>query len=117
VPSVEKLGPVNQDIINYQRGVLKEEKDRLAFMETYQRLNGGSLNGAADAWSRYVSANPYTVTQGKRVKLNTNRRDWQTHFGLTAPAARSSAPRTNAAASAPRTVKTAHGNVTIRQID
>lgn len=91
VPSPEKQGPTNQSIIAYQKGVMSEENDRLAFQEEFLRRNG-SLAGSQQAWSRYVGANPYTVTgEGGRSALNTRRQDWKEHFGLAAPA--QAAPR------------------------
>ena len=85
VPSPEKPGPVNDNIIRYQKGVVAEERDRTAFDEEFMRRNG-SLSGSAEAWARYVTANPYIVTDSQgRTTLNDGRQDWRTHFGLTAP--------------------------------
>jgi hypothetical protein len=88
VPSPEKAGPTNDSIIAYQKGVLGEQRDRLAFQEEFLRRNG-SLSGSQDAWARYVSANPYTTSQGGHTRVNTQRQDWKAHFGLggEAPAA------------------------------
>lgn len=101
VPSPEKKGPVNGSIVNYMRGVVQEENDRLAFDEEFMRRNG-SLSGSAEAWSRYVSANPYTTIRPSdgRVNPNANRKDWRTHFGV-GGAARG-APARSPAANAPR---------------
>lgn len=86
VPSPEKQGPTNDSIAAYQKGVLEEQRDRLAFQEQFLNRNG-SLSGSQDAWARYVAANPYTVAgQGGRSSLNTSRTPWREHFGL-APAA------------------------------
>ena len=85
VPSPEKRGPVNDNIIRYQKGVIAEERDRTAFDEEFMRRNG-SLSGSAEAWTRYVTANPYIVTDNKgRTTLNEGRQDWRSYFGLAAP--------------------------------
>lgn len=82
VPSPEKQGPTNQSIIAYMKGVMNEENDRLAFQEEFLRRNG-SLSGSQQAWARYVTANPYTVTgEGGRSRANTKRTDWKAHFGV-----------------------------------
>jgi hypothetical protein len=82
VPSPEKQGPTNDSIIAYQKGVLGEQRDRLAFQEEFMRRNG-SLSGSQDAWARYVASNPYTVTgEGGRSALNPRRADWRQYFGL-----------------------------------
>jgi hypothetical protein len=85
VPSPEKPGPVNESIINYQKGVLAEESDRTAFDEEFMRRNG-SLSGSQEAWARYVARNPYTVSDPHgHARLNPNRADWRVHFGLQKP--------------------------------
>lgn len=82
VPSPEKPGPVNESIINYQKGVLAEESDRTAFDEEFLRRNG-SLSGSQEAWARFVTANPYVVTDPHgHARLNKQRTDWRVHFGL-----------------------------------
>jgi hypothetical protein len=83
VPSPEKAGPVNDSIENYMRGVLNEENDRLAFQEEFIRRNR-TLNGAQEAWTRYVMKHPYTVTDPKTRQTvpNGRRQDWKTYFGL-----------------------------------
>jgi hypothetical protein len=84
VPSPEKQGPTNDSIINYQKGVMAEQSDRLAFQEEFLRRNG-SLSGSQQAWGRYVNDNPYTVSgEGGRSVLNARRTDWKGHFGLEA---------------------------------
>ena len=86
VPSPEKKGPVNESIIHYMKGVLQEESDRTAFDEEFLRRNG-SLAGSQEAWARYVTANPYTVTDRHgHSRLNGRRQDWRAHFGLAKPA-------------------------------
>lgn len=85
VPSPEKRGPVNDNIIRYQKGVIAEERDRTAFDEEFMRRNG-SLSGASEAWARYTQTNPYIVTDNKgRTNLNGKRQDWREYFGLQAP--------------------------------
>lgn len=96
VPSPEKTGPVNESIINYMRGVMREEQERTAFDEEFLRRNG-SLSGSAEAWSRYATSNPY-LTQDKHghTRINTNRADWRAYFGV------GSGARRSPAANAPR---------------
>lgn len=84
VPSPEKQGPTNDNIIHYQKGVMAEQNDRLAFQEEFLRRNG-SLSGSQQAWSRYVAANPYSVTDDKGTRLNERRADWKEHFGIAPP--------------------------------
>jgi hypothetical protein len=85
VPSPEKEGPTNDNIINYQKGVISEQNDRLAFQEEFLRRNG-SLSGSQDAWTRYIAANPYTVSdKDGRTRLNPQRADWKEHFGVAPP--------------------------------
>lgn len=85
VPSEDKPGPVNDNIIRYQKGVIAEERDRTAFDDEFIRRNG-SLSGSSEAWANYVTAHPYIVTDAKgRTQLNTKRPDWRQHFGLQAP--------------------------------
>lgn len=93
VPSPEKEGPINDSIIAYQKGVMNEESDRLAFQEEFLRRNG-SLSGSQQAWGRYVAANPYTVTgEGGRSALNSRRADWKQHFGIAAANAPPARPK------------------------
>jgi hypothetical protein len=100
VPSPEKSGPVNQSIIAYQKSVLYEEKDRLAFAEAYLNQNG-SLAGSQDAWTEYVTANPYAqVGRDGRTALNGKRQPWRQWFGLTGGPAKP-APRPAAAPARP----------------
>ena len=88
VPSPDKQGRVNQSIIEYQRGVVAEESDRLAFNEDFFRRNG-SLNGAQEAWGRYVAANPYTrPSKGGRSEPNAKRQAWREYFGVAPQPAR-----------------------------
>lgn len=104
VPSPEKEGPTNSSIIAYQKGVMAEENDRLAFQEEFLRRNG-SLSGSQQAWSQYVTANPYTVTgEGGRSALNGKRTDWKAHFGL-APAPTSAPRQVGSGSAAPRAKK------------
>jgi len=100
VPAPDKRGKTNQNIIRYQKGVIAEEDDRLAFQEEFMRRNG-SLNGSQAQWGRYLAKNPYTVVdKGGATKPNSGRADWKEHFGLQAP--RAAAPK---AAAAPRWTK------------
>jgi hypothetical protein len=99
VPSPEKTGPTNDSIINYMRGVIQEESDRTAFDEEFIRRNG-SLSGSQEAWARYVSAHPYTVTgKGGRSTPNAKRQDWRVYFGLSRSAG---APPPSITTGAPR---------------
>jgi hypothetical protein len=81
VPSPDKPGPVNDDIITYMRSTMSEENDRLAFQEEFLRRNG-TLSGAPQAWTRYLKANPYAVADGARYKPNTGRQSWDEYFGV-----------------------------------
>lgn len=81
VPGQQYQGPVNDAIISRMLGVYSAEGDRLAFMEAYRARNG-SLDGGNEAWSRYVTENPYSVVQGGRTVPNTNRQDWRAYFGV-----------------------------------
>src|SRR5690606_4058253 len=82
VPSPEKKGPTNTNIIAHMKGVMAEEGDRLAFQEEFLRRNG-SLSGSQEAWARYVTSNPYTVQgEGGRARLNAKRASWRQHFGI-----------------------------------
>jgi len=101
VPSPEKEGPNNQSIIAYQKGVLYEERDRLAFSEAFLNQNG-SLAGSQEAWTNYVMANPYTVMDQKsRTRLNNKRQNWDEYFGVRG-AARPAATVAPAPVAAPR---------------
>lgn len=86
VPSPEKQGPTNDNIINYQKGVLAEQSDRLAFQEEFLRRNG-SLSGSQQAWGRYIAGNPYVVTDDHGTRANPRRADWKDHFGVAEPRA------------------------------
>lgn len=111
VPSSDKAGPVNASIRTYMKSVLSEDSDRVAFEDEYFRKNRNLAN-SAEAWTRYVSAHPYAMTdsKGNYVK-NPKRADWRQYFGISgggsasanamvaAPAGRSApgraAPRNN----------------------
>jgi hypothetical protein len=81
VPSPDKPGDVNDAIVTYMRSTMNEETDRLAFQEEFLRRNG-SLSGAAQAWTRYTKANPYSVAKGSSYKPNTARQPWDEYFGI-----------------------------------
>lgn len=84
VPSPEKPGPVNGAIIERRTAVRREEADRLAFREEFFRHNG-TLSGADEAWTGYVSSNPYLVTgRGGTPYQNNRRLPWREYFGLNA---------------------------------
>lgn len=82
VPSRTKSGEANQSIINYMNAVAHSEQDRLAFRQAYLNQNG-TLSGADDAWTNYVSKNPYSKVSDKGIEYeNPNRQDWRSYFGV-----------------------------------
>lgn len=92
VPSPEKTGTTNQNIVRRRQAIMQEEQDRLAFTEAFLKQNG-TTNGAANAWGQYVSRNPYTTETTKgQVVMNPKRQDWAVYMGL-APAPRAQPAR------------------------
>lgn len=81
VPSPEKFGTTNQNLIASRRALIAEENDRVAFQEAYYRRNN-SLVGAAEAWASYTRANPYALTSKEGISLNRRRQDWRSYFGV-----------------------------------
>lgn len=110
VPSTDKMGGVNQNIINHMRAAQAEHSDYLDFAEKYRSANG-TIAGADVAWDKYLQKNPYTTTvevteqdikkygypkSGKLIaKRPAGVMPWTQYFGLE-PAPRASAPRTAA---------------------
>jgi len=97
VPSVDKYGGVNQNIINNMRATQNEHSDYVNFLEAYRSSNG-SLAGAEGAWNKYVAQNPYRSIEkvskkqvddygfpasGKIVdKRPAKAMPWKQYFGL-----------------------------------
>lgn len=107
VPSVDKYGGVNQNIINAMRATQAEHADYLDFAEKYRSANG-TITGADVAWDKYVTKNPYSTTEkidettAKKFGYPASERliakrppgvtPWTQYFGLE-PAPRAVAPR------------------------
>jgi hypothetical protein len=97
IPSVDKYGGVNQNIINNMRATQNEHSDYVDFLEAYRSSNG-SLAGAEGAWNKYVAQNPYRSIEkvskkqvddygfpasGKIVaKRPAKAMPWKQYFGL-----------------------------------
>lgn len=94
-PSVGQLGTTNGNIVAAKRALFNAEGDRLAFREAYLR-NNQTLNGADQAWDRYVAANPYSYTDAKgRIGVlgQGQRTAWEDYFGVRAAPARPAVQR------------------------
>jgi hypothetical protein len=107
VPSVDKYGGVNQNIINHMRATQAEHADYLDFAEKYRSANG-TISGADVAWDKYIKENPYSTTKevsekdikafgypssGKVIAQRpAGTKPWTQYFGLE-PAPRAAAPQ------------------------
>lgn len=107
IPEIKKDGITNQNLVHRQLGFLDEQGDRIAFRQKYLQTNG-HLNGADEAWGRYVSQHPYVTTDpntgATRYIPPKARQPWDDYFGVrqAAQAQPTMAPRP-ARAAAPKT--------------
>lgn len=96
-PNIKNNGNVNANIRQTLLSAYQQDNDSLAFQEAYLNANG-HLNGATEAWGKYVAQHAYTVetTTDKgdsRLVPNPKRQDWRQYFGVSGPAQPASATR------------------------
>lgn len=93
-PRTQNTGGVNSNIINRQRAMFAEQREKLGAAETYLAKNG-TIDGFEEAWSAYRQANPYEKNEvvdrgtadrhgypaGQRQTVNGQRQRPEAYFG------------------------------------
>jgi hypothetical protein len=69
VPGLGQTKDGNTQIIAAMRAMTNRVKTRASFMEEYASANG-SLNGAQDAWRRYIEENPVLTSDADGLVVN-----------------------------------------------
>lgn len=82
VPSVDKPKETNNNIIAAIEARSQTEQQHQAFLSDFLQANG-HLNGADNAWKKYLNDNPIfdKTSTASNLKLNKNRQDYKTYFG------------------------------------
>ena len=75
LPSVNRAGPVNQNIADAAQQVARNATDRVMFYEMYAQ-NRGSLLGARSEWNRYLTMNPIYDAQGNLQQNPPGFEEW-----------------------------------------
>lgn len=75
LPSVNRAGPVNQNIAAAAQQAARNASDRVMFYEMYAQ-NRGSLLGARSDWNRYLAMNPIYDAQGNLQQDRPGFEEW-----------------------------------------